>query len=285
MCIHKEWEFWTSSEDDWQRTYYISYTDEDTFCYTYLINMLTVKLKYSPELAKTFSKVYNQEKAFHLSKFFKTGSGQYGEGDKFLGINMSTLHQLSKSEAEMSDKALEELLASPFHEIRMLGALIMVQRYKREKTDLGQTQALKFYLQHRSALNNWDLVDVTVSKVWGDYLVRHVSARQKLYKFARSKNLWERRLAMVACYALIKNNDFKDTLALSLLLLNDREDLMHKAVGWMLRELGKRDRKLLQQFITAYGARMPRTCLRYAIEHFSKEERQKFLQIKYQRVE
>jgi len=244
--------------------------------------MNKIKLKYSPELAKIFNNAYNQEKAIHLSRFFKTGPGQYGEGDTFLGINLPTLHQLSKSEAEMDDKALEELLVSSFHEIRMLGALIMVIRYKKAKTDLAKSKALKFYLQHRAALNNWDLVDVTVHKVWGDYLTTHVSARKDLYRFAVSKNLWERRLAMIACYALIRNNDFKDTIALSKLLLNDKEDLMHKAVGWMLRELGKRDVKLLKKFITDNGSRMPRTCLRYAIEHFSKEERQKFLKIKYQ---
>ncbi|MBN2884480.1 DNA alkylation repair protein [Patescibacteria group bacterium] len=241
-----------------------------------------IKLKYNLELAKILNNAYNPEKAQILARFFKTGAGQYGEGDKFLGISMPSLHHLSKSWAEMSDKALEELLVSPYHEIRMLGALIMVLRYQAAKTDLAKSKAMKFYLQHRTSLNNWDLVDVTAPKVWGDYLTTHVFARKDLYKFARSKNLWERRLAMVACYALIRNNDFKDTIALSLLLLNDQEDLMHKAVGWMLRELGKRDVKLLTKFIIENGARMPRTCLRYAIEHFSKEERQKYLQIKYQ---
>ena len=245
--------------------------------------MNKIKLKYSPKLAKILNNVYNADKARMASRFFKTGSGQYAEGEQFMGVSMSSLRAISKTEAEINDRALEELLVSSFHEIRMLGALIMLIRYQSAKTNLAKSKALKFYLQHRASLNSWDLVDVTAPKVWGDYLITHVSARQDLYKFAVSKNLWERRLAMVACFALIRNNDFKDTIALSRLLLNDKEDLIHKAVGWMLREVGKRDIKILRKFITKNGSRMPRTCLRYAIEHFPKEERQKFLKIKYQK--
>ncbi|MDD3285473.1 MAG: DNA alkylation repair protein, partial [Patescibacteria group bacterium] len=137
-----------------------------------------------------------------------------------------------------------------------------------------------FYLRHRFALNNWDLVDVTVYKVWGDYLLRHPEKRKDLYRFGRSRNLWERRLAVVATMALIKAGQFQEILDLSVMLLDDKEDLMHKAVGWMLRELGKKDKATLVNFLKEYSARLPRTALRYAIERFPEAERRKYLNIK-----
>jgi len=188
---------------------------------------------------------------------------------------------LVKDTPEISDKALVELLASSYHEIRMLGALFMVKRYQGAKKELDKKIALKYYLAHYQALNNWDLVDVTVTKVWGNYLISHPQERNKLYIWARSKNIWQRRMAMVATWSLIREGDLSDALALSEMLLNNQEDLMHKAVGWMLREVGKKDRAVLVKFINQHGVNMPRTTLRYAIEHFSDSERKKFLQIKY----
>ncbi|MDD2680795.1 MAG: DNA alkylation repair protein [Patescibacteria group bacterium] len=244
--------------------------------------MIKITLIYSPILAKKLSELSSESKASILSRFFKTGPGEYGAGDKFLGISMPSLHLLVKASSELSDKALEELLKSPYHEIRMLGALFMAKRYQQAKSKKEQSAAVNYYLAHYGALNNWDLVDVTVSKVWGAYLINHPKKRNKLYIWARSKNMWQRRMAMVACAALIRANDLSDALALSKLLLSDKEDLMHKAVGWMLREIGKKDKVALVKFINDYGFKMPRTTLRYAIEHFSKVGRKKFLQIKYQ---
>jgi 3-methyladenine DNA glycosylase AlkD len=182
----------------------------------------------------------------------------------------------------LNDKALEQLLLSSHHEIRMLGALSMLRRYQQAKSEKDRRVAVNYYLAHYRALNNWDLVDVTVAKVWGNYLIDHPQSRKKLYIWAASKNMWRRRMAMVATAALIKSNDLTDALALAQLLLDDKEDLMHKAVGWMLREVGKKDKTKLVKFINIHGSKMSRTTLRYAIERFSKSERKEFLKIKHQ---
>lgn len=234
-------------------------------------------VKSNKKLNSIFQAAYNQEKSVLLGRFFKTGPGQYGEGDKFIGMSVPTLRYLSREYKDVGNELLEELLSSPYHEIRLLGALIMTGRYQRAKTEKDSLRALNFYLSHRYALNNWDLVDVTVYKVWGDYLLSHPEKRQELYRFARSKNLWERRLAVVATMALIKAGEFKEILDLSVLLLNDKEDLMHKAVGWMLREVGKKDKQVLVNFLQEYGSRLPRTALRYAIERFPERERKRYL--------
>lgn len=242
--------------------------------------MSTIFIKSDKKLDAFFRHAYNKEKEMILARFFKTGPGQYGEGDKFIGVNVPALRALAKEYGEIGDTFLEELLASPYHEIRLLGALIMTARYERSKTEKDRLSALNFYLRHRFALNNWDLVDVTVYKVWGDYLLHHPEKRKDLYRFARSKNLWERRLAVVATMALIKAGQFKEILDLSAMLLDDKEDLMHKAVGWMLRELGKKDKAVLVDFLKEYSARLPRTALRYAIERFPEAERKKYLNLK-----
>jgi len=227
-----------------------------------------------------FRSAYNREKAEILGRFFKTGPGQYGEGDKFIGINVPTLRALAKDYQEIDDVFLEELLASPYHEIRLLGALIMTLRYEQASTEKDRLGALNFYLNHHLALNNWDLVDLTVSKVWGDYLLHHPEKRKDLYHWGRSQNLWERRLAVVGTLTLIKAGQFKEILDLSVMLLDDQEDLLHQAVGWMLREVGKKDKQVLVDFLLKYAARLPRTTLRYAIEHFSETERKKYLNLK-----
>lgn len=242
--------------------------------------MIKIVLKNSSALAQKIQELADENKVEGLSRFFKTGSGQYGEGDKFLGITMPKIRQLVKDSAELKDKALEELLTSSYHEIRMLGALFMLRRYQEAKGEKSKTFALNYYLAHYSALNNWDLVDLTVSKIWGDYLISRPQKRAKLYSWARSKNMWQRRMSIVATASLIKANDLVDTLNLSKILLSDEEDLIHKAVGWMLRELGKKDRSLLLEFINENISKMPRTTLRYSIEHFPEPERKKILQIK-----
>jgi 3-methyladenine DNA glycosylase AlkD len=242
--------------------------------------MPKISFKNDRQLGLLFSRAANPAKAEILSRFFKTGPGQYGEGDKFLGLSVPFTRSLVASYTDASDALVEELLVHPYHEVRLLGVLLMVHRYERAKTDKEKAAALKFYLNHRSALNNWDLVDVSVYKVWGDYLLKHPQERSQLYRFAVSSNLWERRMAVVATMALIKVGEFKEILKLSQMLLKDKHDLMHKAVGWMLREVGKKDEAVLIKFLNQFGPHLPRTSLRYAIERLPAAWRQDYLKIK-----
>lgn len=240
---------------------------------------MTFKLKNSPSLEKELKKAACNSQSHILARFFKTGPGQYGEGDLFLGIKVPVIREILKDFKEVNDDLVSELLNSPYHEPRLLGALMIVDRYQRAKTEKEKKMALSFYLQSRKALNNWDLVDLSVYKIWGDYLLRHPEERAKLFKFARSKNLWERRMAIVATLALIKANQFEEILSLVKIMKNDREDLIHKALGWMLRELGKKDEKLLKKFLREEIINLPRTTLRYAIERFEESERKRYLQL------
>lgn len=242
--------------------------------------MNKLEFKHDKKLAQEIIVLADANKAKILEGFFKTAPGEYGAGDKFLGITMPAIRLLAKKYQGASDELLLELLVNIYHEVRMLGALIMVARYEQAKTERDKKQALAFYLQQRTTLNNWDLVDVTVTKVWGNYLLDHPEARKQLYDFARSSNLWERRLAVVATMPLIKAGEFKDIIALSKLLIKDKEDLIQKALGWMLREVGKKDILVLKNFLNKYAARLARTTLRYALEKFSEGERKKYLQIK-----
>ena len=242
--------------------------------------MPKISFKNDRQLGSLFSRGANPAKAEILSRFFKTGLGQYGEGDKFLGLTVPFTRSLVASYTDASDALVEELLVHPYHEVRLFGVLLMVRRYERAKTDKEKAVALKFYLNHRFALNNWDLVDLSVYKVWGDYLLHHPQERSQLYRFAASSNLWERRMAVVATMALIKAGEFKEILKLSEMLLKDKNDLMHKAVGWMLREVGKKDEGVLIKFLNQFAHRLPRTSLRYAIERLPEAWRQDYLKIK-----
>lgn len=242
--------------------------------------MPKISLKNNRQLGLLFNRAANPAKAEILNRFFKTGPGQYGEGDKFLGLTVPVVRSLASAYADASVPLLEELLAHSYHEVRLLGVLLMVRRYEQAKTEKEKTAALKFYLNHRLALNNWDLVDLSVYKIWGNYLLLHPSERFHLYHWAASANLWERRMAVVATMALIKAGEFEEILKISLLLVGDKEDLIHKAVGWMLREVGKKDKRVLMNFLKKYAARLPRTALRYAIERFEEKERLIYLKTK-----
>jgi 3-methyladenine DNA glycosylase AlkD len=231
-------------------------------------------------LDKEINRLINQDKAKILARFFKTAKGEYGEGDLFLGINVPEIRALAKRWQEADDDLVKELLDNQYHEVRLLGAIILVIRYQRTKDKKLKRKVLAFYLKHRYALNNWDLVDLSVYKIWGDYLLNNKAQRKELYKFARSKNLWERRMAVVATMILIKNNQFAEIFKLTLMLIDDREDLIHKALGWMLRELGKKDRESLENFLDKYGSKLARTTLRYAIERFPEKKRKYYLQLK-----
>jgi 3-methyladenine DNA glycosylase AlkD len=223
-------------------------------------------------ITKQLKALGNKTAAEHAQRFFKTGPGQYGEGDIFLGINVPVLRKLAKEHQHIDLADAVELLQSPLHEIRMLALLVMILQYKRG-TD--QPAIYRAYLANTHRINNWDLVDVTAEHIIGAHLFERT--RQPLYKLARSKSLWERRIAIIATFYFIRRNQFDDTLAIADLLMNDKEDLMHKAVGWMLREVGKRDLKTEEDFLIPRYNQMPRTMLRYAIERFPETKRRAYL--------
>ncbi len=232
------------------------------------------------QLIKKAKSLYSPERAEHSKYFFKTGPGQYGEGDVFLGLSVPEMRTLAKECRDLPFSDVAILLSDKIHELRLIGLTVLVEKYQKTKTDKERKIIYDFYIKHRAAANNWDLVDLSVYKIMGDYLVRYPKERTILYKFIKSKNMWERRLAMVSTMAFIRQGESEDVLKLAEALLDDKEDLMHKASGWMLREFGKRDEKKLCQFLDKNIKKMPRTMLRYAIERFEENKRQKYLKIK-----
>jgi len=209
-------------------------------------------------------------KAMSLQRFFKTG----GESDKFLGITVPEQRQLAKTYRELSDNNLKILLASPLHEERLTALLILVLQYKKADA-LRQKQIYNFYFANITGINNWDLVDLSAPYIVGLYLLD--KDKKFLHKLITAKNLWKRRIAIVATWQFIRNNDFKETLALAEKTLSDKEDLIHKANGWMLREVGKRDFATLDNFLRKHYQNMPRTMLRYAIEKYPEKLRLAYL--------
>ena len=213
-------------------------------------------------------------KAITLARFFKTGKGEYGEGDRFLGITVPEQRKLAKKFVSLSFDSLEELLQTDIHEYRLTALLILT--YQFPKADLAQrTEIVTFYLNHTQWINNWDLVDVSCRQILGVYLLDQ--DRSILSQLARSPSLWEQRIAIVSTLEFIKHEQFTDTLQIAIILLNHRHDLIHKAVGWMLREVGKQDRQVLVEFLDLHYQQMPRTMLRYAIEHFDEPVRKAYL--------
>ncbi len=226
------------------------------------------------QIKKELLELEDSKRAMKLSTFFKTGKGQYGEGDAFLGIPVPQQRRVAKNYVDLSIDDLQKLLRSEIHEHRLTALLILVSKY-RKADNSGKEGILDFYLKNTRYINNWDLVDLSAPKIVGDYLVNR--DRSVLFKLAKSSSLWERRIAVLASFAFIGNNDFEDALAISKLLLFDEHDLIHKAVGWMLREIGKRDQEVLEEFLKKYSTRMPRTMLRYSIEKFSDDKRKYYL--------
>jgi 3-methyladenine DNA glycosylase AlkD len=222
----------------------------------------------------------NVEKAKFLQGFFKTGKGQYAEGDLFLGITVPQIRAVVKPYRGLSLSEIETLVGSEFHEIRLAGFLLLVAQFKKSGSDTERTEIYEFYLRNARRANNWDLVDLTCKDIVGAYLLDRKD-RRILSQLAQSDSLWEQRIAIVSTFAFIKNGDFGDTVAIAGQLLLHPHDLIHKAVGWMLRETGKRDRETLIAFLDAHAAVMPRTALRYAIEHFPPDERAKYMSMKY----
>ncbi|WP_024851232.1 DNA alkylation repair protein [Hydrogenovibrio kuenenii] len=213
--------------------------------------------------------------AEHSQRFFKTGKGQYGEGDVFIGIRVPVLRKQVKQFLSVDLKDVTQLLESPIHEVRLFALLLLAERYK--KAGATEQEAIfNLYKAHTLRVNNWDLVDSSAPYIVGAYLQQ--KDKSLLYEWVVSSSLWERRIAIVATFHFIRNNQFDDTLKLSEMLLQDKEDLMHKAVGWMLREVGKRDESTLKTFLKQHYQVMPRTMLRYAIEKFPETERKSYLQ-------
>jgi len=217
---------------------------------------------------KELENLKNKEKAKILQGFFKTGKGEYGEGDVFLGISVPDSRNVSRKYKDLEFNDIKKLLNSKEHEARLVGLLILT--YKSLDKNV-----FEFYLKNIKNVNNWDLVDLTSHKIIGEYLLD--KDKKILYNLAKSNNLWERRIAIVSTYAFIKENKFEDTLKISEILINDKHDLIHKAVGWMLREIGKRNFEKEEEFLNKYYKVMPRTMLRYAIEKFDEKKRKFYL--------
>ncbi|MFH1093551.1 MAG: DNA alkylation repair protein [Candidatus Omnitrophota bacterium] len=229
-----------------------------------IINEIKEKLK-----AESISK-----KANILQSFFKTGIGEYAQGDIFLGVTVPKTRKIAKQFFDLREKYIKELLESKYHEHRLLALLIMVEQF-RLANQAQKKQLYSLYIKNTKHINNWDLVDLTAPKIMGEFLFEN--NRQILYKFALSDNLWQKRIAIITTFSFIKKDDFNDTFKIAKILLHDPHDLIHKAVGWMLREVGKRDLKAEEGFLKKHYKQMPRTMLRYAIEKFAQNKRQAYL--------
>lgn len=216
------------------------------------------------------------EKAKLATRFFKTNKGEYGEGDKFLGVSVPVIRKLINPYINIKLNDLQSVLINPWHEIRLAGALILVKKYQKASSQEEQDKLVAFYLENLKGINNWDLVDQTAYKIIGDYCV--LSGNSKvLKKMIVSHHHWDRRIAMVATLSFIRKNQFSLVTDFAKKTFRDDEDLMHKAAGWMLREMGKKNQKVLLNFILEHGSQMPRTMLRYAIEKFPEKQRRLIL--------
>lgn len=211
------------------------------------------------------------------TRFFKTGKGDYGEGDIFIGLRVPVVRRVAKGYKSLSMSEIEKLLQSPIHEHRLCALIIMTELAK--KANEAQKQALyDLYLRRTDCINNWDLVDVSCRQIIGGYLLD--KPRDVLYKLAQSKDLWERRISIVSTWEFIRKSDLDDTFKIAELLLHDSHDLIHKAAGWMLREAGKKDEGMLKEFLDIHAGYMPRTMLRYAIERLDAEDKQYYMRVK-----
>ncbi|GAA4408016.1 DNA alkylation repair protein [Nibrella viscosa] len=226
------------------------------------------------DIRRAIHALADPERAPLVARFFKTGPGQYGEGDQFLGLTMPQQREVARQFLQLPMDEVVLLVQNPYHEIRMTGLLIWTYQCKKAGAALREAIAQR-YLANRIYVNNWDLVDVTCPEVVGNYLLDQ--DRSVLYDLARQDHLWSQRIAIVSTFAFIRKNQFADTFAIAELLLNHRHDLIHKAVGWMLREVGKRNPEALEEFLHDHIRQMPRTALRYAIERFEPGRRKYYL--------
>src|SRR5919108_11766 len=228
------------------------------------------------DIRKELQSMADPDKGAILQRFFKTGPGQYGEGDIFIGVMVPQSRQVAKKFSQLPLGEVRTLLYSGIHEERLVALLILARRYSasssREKEEI-----VKFYLDNIKQVNNWDLVDLSAPNILGAHLVDNRDRRRLLYRLAGSDNVWERRIAIMATHHFIRNGDFSDTLKIAEMLLQDRHDLIHKAAGWMLREVGKRDAAVEEAFLEKLYSLMPRTMLRYAIERLPESKRRRYM--------
>ncbi len=225
-------------------------------------------------VVESLNKLREPKKAKILTRFFKTGPGEYGEGDVFLGLTVPQQRQIALKFAQLPLGELQQLLKSRVHEHRLVALLILVIQF--QKSDGEQRERIvSLYLKNTKRINNWDLVDLSAPKILGAWLLD--KKRDVLFLLARSENLWEKRISILSTFEFIKNDQCEDTLKIAELLLIDRHDLIHKAVGWMLREIGKRDQRTEEEFLKKHASQMPRTMLRYAIEKFDEKTRRFYL--------
>ncbi|MCK4646131.1 MAG: DNA alkylation repair protein [Candidatus Aminicenantes bacterium] len=225
------------------------------------------------EIRKTLKGFEDKQKARELQRFFKTGPGEYGEGDIFLGIKVPVLRKIAKKYQGISVPEIEKLLHSPIHEERFLSLVLLTQAFVRSN-DRAKKKLYEFYLKNTQYINSWDLVDTSAEHIIGAFL--RDKSKKPLHSLARSRIPWERRIAIIATFTFIKQNDFNETLQIAKMLLMDKEDLIHKAVGWMLREIGKRDLQTEETFLEEHYTKMPRVMLRYAIEKFPDAKRKMY---------
>ncbi len=225
---------------------------------------------------KALRKIAKPHRVAALKYFYKTGPGQYGEGDEFIGVDVPSNRAIALKFLTMSSSDISQLLQSPIHEDRALGLHILTENYRRTKDLKTKKAIVSLYLKHKKFVNNWDLVDMSAHKIVGNYchLIQDISLLEKL---GQSKAHWDKRMAMVATFSLIRHHDLDLTFKLAQKFLTETEDLMHKASGWMLREAGKKDRARLLKFIDRFGKKMPRTMLRYSIEKLDPDHRKKIL--------
>jgi len=224
-------------------------------------------------LKQELKKAANPKKAQLLQRFFKTDKGEYAEGDIFLGIVVPIQRKIAKNNLDLSMDELEQLLNSKIHEERLISLFILIDKYKR-LPDL-RDKIFELYLKNAKQVNNWDLVDLSAPNIPGIHLLN--KDKNVLYSLANSNNLWEKRISVLSCFTFIKYRSFDDALKIAEIHLNDKHDLMHKAVGWMLREIGKRNLQVLEDFLKKHYKQMPRTMLRYSIEKFPENKRQSYL--------
>ncbi len=228
------------------------------------------------ELKRELEELRNPEQAKIFQRFFKTGKGEYGEGDIFLGINVPAQRELARKYLILSLPKIQELLKSKIHEHRLIGLIILNEKYNKAKANEEEKANIaNFYLTNTKNINNWDLVDLSAQNILGDFLFD--KKKDILYKLAGSENIWERRIAMISTFNFIKQEEFEDALRIAEILLKDNHDLIHKAVGWMLREIGKKDKAVLESFLRQHYKDMPRTMLRYAVEKFPEERKRDYL--------
>ncbi len=225
-------------------------------------------------LKKELEELKNPEQAEVAKRFFKTSQGEYGEGDIFLGIKVPVQRNIAKKYSGLSFPKIQELLKSKIHEHRLVALIILNEKYKKAVEE-EKANIFNFYLKNTKNINNWDLVDLSAPNIVGHFLFD--KKKKILYDLAISENLWERRIAIVSTYAFIRKEDFEDALRIAEILLENKHHLIQKAVGWMLREIGKKDEAVLEDFLKKHSKIMPRTMLRYAIEKFDEEKRKKYL--------